>query len=95
MLHYTYLGLLVMCFLLAMGNTPKGSKKMYTFAMVAFAIIQVYITVRLSPLCNGHIMAAALRVNLANMLTLLPVCGSIYCYQGYNKCERRHRSERR
>ncbi|KAK9900585.1 glycosyltransferase family 2 protein [Cystobasidium minutum MCA 4210] len=41
-LHYTYLGLLVMCFLLSMGNKPQGSKKMYTFAMVMFAIITAY-----------------------------------------------------
>ena len=45
-LHYFYLGLLVMCFLLAMGNRPQGSKKMFTFAMVMFAIITVWMTVR-------------------------------------------------
>ena len=44
-LHYTYLGLLIMCFLLSMGNKPQGSKKSYLFAMVMFAIITAYMIV--------------------------------------------------
>lgn len=47
-LHYTYLGLLVMCFLLSMGNKPQGSKKMYLFAMIMFAIITAYMIVSVS-----------------------------------------------
>ncbi|CAD6567684.1 MAG: Chitin synthase, class 1 [Cyphobasidiales sp. Tagirdzhanova-0007] len=43
-LHYIYLGLLVMCFLMAMGNRPQGSKRMFTFAMVCFALITSYMT---------------------------------------------------
>ncbi|KIO23871.1 glycosyltransferase family 2 protein [Tulasnella calospora MUT 4182] len=43
-LKYTYLGLLVMCFLLSMGNRPQGAKWAYTIAIIGFAIITVYMT---------------------------------------------------
>ena len=43
-LHYFYLGLLVLCFLLAMGNRPQGSNKTFTTAVVFFALITVYMT---------------------------------------------------
>jgi chitin synthase len=46
-LHYVYLALLVMCFLLAMGNRPQGSNKTFTFAVCFFAILTCYMTVRL------------------------------------------------
>jgi chitin synthase len=45
-LNYIYLGLLVMCYLLALGNRPQGSKWGYTCAFVGFAVITVYMTVR-------------------------------------------------
>jgi chitin synthase len=45
-LHYFYLVLVVMCFLLALGNRPQGSKFGYTLAMIGFALITVYMTVR-------------------------------------------------
>ena len=45
-LNYAYLGLLVMCFLLSLGNRPQGAKWGYTLAMIGFAIITVYMTVR-------------------------------------------------
>ncbi|GHJ86389.1 hypothetical protein NliqN6_2791 [Naganishia liquefaciens] len=41
-LAYIYLALLVMCFLLSMGNRPQGSVAGYTAAMVGFAFITVY-----------------------------------------------------
>ncbi|EJC98439.1 glycosyltransferase family 2 protein [Fomitiporia mediterranea MF3/22] len=44
-LNYFYLGLLVMCFILALGNRPQGSKRAYTLAFVGFAIITIYMTV--------------------------------------------------
>ncbi|KAI0793146.1 glycosyltransferase family 2 protein [Irpex lacteus] len=44
-LNYFYLGLLVMCFLLALGNRPQGSKRFYTLAMFGFALITVYMTI--------------------------------------------------
>lgn len=47
-LKYTYLGLLVMCFLLSMGNRPQGAKWQYTIAIIGFGIITIYMTVRLT-----------------------------------------------
>ena len=46
MLKYLYLGLLLTCFLLALGNRPQGSKWTYTGAVIGFALITVYMTVR-------------------------------------------------
>jgi len=43
-LGYIYLGLVVMCFLLALGNRPQGSKWGYTTAFIGFALITVYMT---------------------------------------------------
>lgn len=60
-LHYIYLGLLVMCFLLAMGNRPQGSKKMFTFAMVAFAIITIWMTVSEAASKSARIVRASKR----------------------------------
>lgn len=45
-LNYIYLGLLIMCFLLSLGNRPQGSKFAFTFAMIGFSLITVYMTVR-------------------------------------------------
>lgn len=44
-LNYFYVGLLVMCFILALGNRPQGSKRAYTFAFIGFAVITIYMTV--------------------------------------------------
>ncbi|KAI0345496.1 glycosyltransferase family 2 protein [Trametopsis cervina] len=44
-LNYFYLGLLVMCFLLSLGNRPQGSKWFYTLAMIGFAVITIYMTI--------------------------------------------------
>ncbi|WOO85757.1 Chitin synthase 4 [Vanrija pseudolonga] len=41
-LHYAYIALLMLCFILALGNRPQGSKWGYTLAMVGFALITVY-----------------------------------------------------
>lgn len=46
-LEYFYVGLLLMCFLLALGNRPQGSKWFYTVAFLGFAVITIYMTVRL------------------------------------------------
>ncbi|KAG8908388.1 Chitin synthase, class 1, partial [Tulasnella sp. 403] len=43
-LRYAYLGLLVTCFLLSLGNRPQGSKWAYTIAILGFALITVYMT---------------------------------------------------
>ena len=44
-LEYFYLGLLVMCFILSLGNRPQGSKLAFTVAIIGFALITVYMTV--------------------------------------------------
>ncbi|KAK0185615.1 hypothetical protein F5146DRAFT_1165622 [Armillaria mellea] len=43
-INYVYLGLLIMCYLLALGNRPQGSKWGYTTAFIGFAFITVYMT---------------------------------------------------
>jgi chitin synthase len=47
-LEYFYLGLLIMCFILSLGNRPQGSKWGYTLAFIGFGIITIYMTVRFS-----------------------------------------------
>jgi chitin synthase len=44
-LNYFYLGLLIMCFLLSLGNRPQGSKWGYTLAFVGFGFVTIYMTV--------------------------------------------------
>ncbi|KAJ6589955.1 glycosyltransferase family 2 protein [Mycena vulgaris] len=43
-LEYFYLGLLIMCFILSLGNRPQGSKWGYTLAFIGFGIITIYMT---------------------------------------------------
>lgn len=45
-LKYAYVGLLLTCFILSLGNRPQGSNKGYTLAFIGFAIFTVYMTVR-------------------------------------------------
>jgi chitin synthase len=45
-LEYFYLGLLIMCFILSLGNRPQGSKWGYTLAFIGFGIITIYMTVK-------------------------------------------------
>ena len=47
-LNYFYLGLLIMCFILALGNRPQGAKWFFTTAFLGFALITVYMTVGIS-----------------------------------------------
>jgi hypothetical protein len=49
-LEYFYLGLLIMCFILSLGNRPQGSKWGYTLAFIGFGIITIYMTVKRSSL---------------------------------------------
>ncbi|KAG2068213.1 glycosyltransferase family 2 protein [Suillus decipiens] len=44
-LNYFYLGLLIMCFLLSLGNRPQGSKWGYTLAFIGFGLVTIYMTV--------------------------------------------------
>lgn len=43
-LQYAYVGLLLMCFMLSLGNRPQGSKWGYTLAFVGFAFFTIYMT---------------------------------------------------
>jgi len=44
-LNHFYLGLLIMCFLLSLGDRPQGSKQGYTLAFIGFGFITIYMTV--------------------------------------------------
>jgi chitin synthase len=44
-LQYIYLGVLLLQFILALGNRPKGSKLIYIASFFIFALIQLYIIV--------------------------------------------------
>jgi chitin synthase len=45
-LRYSYVGLLLTCFMLALGNRPQGYNRGYTLAFVGYAIFTIYMTVR-------------------------------------------------
>lgn len=53
-LDYFYIGMLMLCFLLSLGNRPQGSKWSYTVAMIGFAFITIFMTVSTSPLIFMH-----------------------------------------
>ena len=72
-LEYLYVGLVMMCFILALGNRPQGSKWTFTLAFVGFAILTFYMTVR-NPL--KHCEPAVL-------ISHLPVRRHIHRVQGY------------
>lgn len=44
-LKYSYVGLLLTCFILALGNRPQGSNRTYTLAFVGYAVFTLYMTV--------------------------------------------------
>ncbi|KAI0250489.1 glycosyltransferase family 2 protein [Lactifluus subvellereus] len=43
-LRYSYVGLLLTCFILSLGNRPQGSTRGYTLAFVGYAIFTLYMT---------------------------------------------------
>lgn len=49
LLKYSYVGLLLTCFILSLGNRPQGSVKGYTLAFIGFAVFTLYMTVRCLP----------------------------------------------
>ncbi|EJU02992.1 glycosyltransferase family 2 protein [Dacryopinax primogenitus] len=68
-LHYLYLGLLIMCFILALGNRPQGANIAYTVALIGFALITIYMTTAAILLAVKGIEAAANNAN-QGILTL-------------------------
>lgn len=49
--RFFYLLMLIISFLLALGNRPKGARKQYTFMFVVFGIIQIYALIVAFYLC--------------------------------------------
>jgi len=43
-LKYSYVGLLLTCFILSLGNRPQGSNKGYTLAFVGYAVFTLYMS---------------------------------------------------
>ncbi|KAF8551879.1 glycosyltransferase family 2 protein [Imleria badia] len=43
-LNYFYLGLLILCYLLSLGNRPQGAKWAYTLALLGFSLLTMYTT---------------------------------------------------
>jgi chitin synthase len=43
---YSYVGPLLTCFMLALGNRPQGSNRGYTLAFVGYAVFTIDMTVR-------------------------------------------------
>ena len=44
-LKYSYMGLLLTCFIISLGNRPQGSNRTYTLVFVGYAIFTLYMTV--------------------------------------------------
>jgi chitin synthase len=47
-LNYAYLGLLIVCYVLALGDRPEGNKQGYIIVFFGFTFITLYMTVRLA-----------------------------------------------
>jgi chitin synthase len=45
LLNYFYLGPLIMCFILALGNHPQGANLGYTLAIIGFDLITIFTTI--------------------------------------------------
>jgi len=53
-LKYSYVGLLLTCFILSLGNRPQGSNKGYTLAFVGYAVFTAYMSVRRHVYCRSE-----------------------------------------
>ena len=74
-LDYFYICLLIMCFILSLGNRPQGSKWGYTLAIIGFGIITIYMTVSLW-------VSSAIDIPL----TCPPIdCGILACLQRHRQ----------
>src|ERR1700761_9112559 len=62
-LEYFYLGLLIMCFILSLGNRPQGSKWGYTLAFIGFGLITIYMTVCLTSIPLDLISTSGLQTS--------------------------------
>jgi chitin synthase len=64
-LQYIYLAFVILQFILALGNRPKGSKWTYITSFVVFSIIQAYILV-----LSGYLVAQAFKTPLSEQIKL-------------------------
>ena len=62
-LKYIYLAFVILQFILALGNRPKGSKYTYMTSFIVFALIQTYILI-----LSGYLVARALSGDLSQQL---------------------------
>ncbi|KAK3309101.1 glycosyltransferase family 2 protein [Chaetomium strumarium] len=62
-LQYIYLAFVILQFILALGNRPKGSKWTYITSFIVFAIIQAYIIV-----LSVYLVAQAFKTPLASQI---------------------------
>lgn len=65
LLKYIYLAFVILQFILALGNRPKGSKFTYIASFMVFGIIQGYILV-----LSGFLVARALNTPIAEQISL-------------------------
>lgn len=72
-LTYFYGGLLIMCFILSLGNRPQGSKWGYTAAFIGFGVITIYMTVR-------FIYRLDERFGIAKVILYTPGANSVVSY---------------
>ncbi|KEF62482.1 chitin synthase 3 [Exophiala aquamarina CBS 119918] len=63
-LQYLYLGFLLLQFILALGNRPKGSKIAYMISFVVFAVIQLYVIV-----LSMYLVVRAFTTNTTDIIT--------------------------
>lgn len=64
-LQYIYLAFVILQFILALGNRPKGSKYTYITSFVVFALIQTYILI-----LSGYLVARAFSTPLQDQINL-------------------------
>ncbi|KAK4114014.1 glycosyltransferase family 2 protein [Canariomyces notabilis] len=62
-LQYIYLAFVILQFILALGNRPKGSKYTYIFSFIVFAIIQTYVII-----LSAYLVARAFDTPLADQI---------------------------
>jgi chitin synthase len=64
-LRYIYLSFVILQFILALGNRPKGSKFQYITSFVVFAFIQTYVLI-----LSGYLVAQAFRTPLTQQIRI-------------------------
>jgi len=63
-LQYIYLAFVILQFILALGNRPKGSKYTYITSFVVFSLIQVYVLI-----LSGYLVAQAFQTPIEDQIS--------------------------